>query len=213
MLCAAWVRACCFLGDTIAAKVLFVDNFWTVTCAVTVCGPRGLCDNNSFYWVPKCFLTSLLLCVVPCKMKQTMPPKVIQFVLRHRALDEPLRARVSRLHRKMSIRAIAALLNLQPSSVHSLLARPCELQRDIRKRLVPSIVFKLARVKGHGRKKRVTARRVVTTLPKPCSLRTVRRVMKGMQLDTKRKRKRMKNDPLSQEQEAAMNRCRHYQGW
>lgn len=144
-----------------------------------------------------------------------MSPKVVQFALRHRKLDEHLRSRVIRLHRKLSVRAIADVVGLQPSSVHALLARDGELQRDMRARLLPTVVHKLAtpkaKVRVRGKKKRVTALAVRNALPTPCSMRTVRRAMQG--LDVTRRRKRLQGEPLSQEQESRMNRSRNLQGW
>jgi hypothetical protein len=147
-----------------------------------------------------------------------MSPKVVRFALTHRKLDEQLRARVVRLHRKLSVRAIAGVVGLQPSSVHALLRRDGELPRDVRKRLVPRVVSKLAaplkeraRLRVREKKKRVTAIAVRNALPTPCSVRTVQRSMLGM--DTTRRRKRLAGTPLTQEQEERMNRSRNLQGW
>jgi hypothetical protein len=112
----------------------------------------------------------------------------------------------------MSIRAIAKHLGLQPSSVHVLLRRRVELPRDRRRRLVPSIVHKLAHVKVRGKKKRVSARAVLNVLPPAsCCINTVRAVMKIT--DTSRRRKRLKNAPLSQSELRMLDASRQHQGW
>jgi hypothetical protein len=89
------------------------------------------------------------------------------------------------------------------------------LLRDVRSRRLPNVVSKLCtpkkKVRGRGRKKRVTAIEVRNAMLEPCSLSTVRRALKGM--NTTKRRNRSEAVPLSQEQEQRMNRSRNLQGW
>jgi hypothetical protein len=77
--------------------------------------------------------------------------------------------------------------------------------------LVPSIVYKLARVKKRGRKKRVSALAVLNVLHPSCCINTVRSVMQNT--DTTRRRKRVRNVPLSQSELRMLDLSRQHQGW
>lgn len=149
-----------------------VDNFWTLTSVALSGGPRAKSDIHSFILGGYLKITCVCTCVVTFQVHSTMSPKVVQFARRHRKLDEHLRSRVIRLHRKLSVRAIADVVGLQPSSVHALLARDGELQRDMRARLVPTVVHRLAtpkaKVRVRGKKKRVTAL-AVRNCPRPAA--------------------------------------------
>lgn len=128
-----------------------------------------------------------------------------------RPLDPCIATKVRGLAQTMSLRAVARELDLQPSSVHSILHRSAELKRDQLNLLIPSVVEDLSRRTWVRRK--VSVRAVADALRIRCHRSTVGRHLRRIGVNRKGRRHIVKNIEPSQEQKRRMEKARGYQGW
>lgn len=112
-------------------------------------------------------------------------------------LSEAITSRIVRLSRTTSAESIAASLGVSRASVFRVLARKeiSKTTSEELKRVIPRVIHRLRMTKG---RKRVSAREISIKLP-GVSVRTISRIVKELDLNLARVRKRVKNEALDNE--------------